>query len=316
MACKIPRLGRVLSLTMPDRRSFLKNAALFGGSLALSGTSFAATPRVNKLCFFTKHLQGLPFNEIASLAAEMGVDGIEAPIRPKGHIEPEAVETELPKLVDALKTQGMELTIMTSGINEVSKEQLTEKVLRTAAALGVKRYRMSYFKYDLSKPIWPQLQEIRPKIKDLVQLSSELGIQPLFQNHSGKDYFAAPIWDMYSIMREYTPEQFAFVFDIYHATVEGGSSWPLNAKLTEDHWGGIYFKDFQWKGRKAEGCPLGQGQVNPDFAKMLAKSGYSGPISLHVEYLKGNAKEAAFLKECRDAHVRDLKVLKEWMGWS
>ncbi len=301
---------------MSDRRTFLKNAALLGGSLALSTPALAAKAKPNKLCFFTKHLQGLSYDEIAGLGAEMGVEGVESPIRPKGHIEPEAIETELPKYVEALKKQGLELTILTSGINEVSAEQHTEKVLRTAAALGVKRYRMNYFKYDLSKPIWEQLQEIRPKVKDLVQLSQELGIQPLFQNHSGKDYFGAPVWDIYSIMRDYAPEQFAFVFDIYHATVEGGSSWPLNAALTADHWGAVYFKDFQWQGRKAEGCPLGQGQVSPDFAKLLLKRGYAGPISLHVEYLKGDAKDPAFLKVCREAHVRDLKVLKEWMGWA
>ena len=68
----------------------------------------------------------------------------------------------------ALKRHGLELTIMTSGINEVSAEQHSESVLRTAAKLGVKRFRMHYFKYDLSKPIWPQLQEIRPKLRDLV----------------------------------------------------------------------------------------------------------------------------------------------------
>lgn len=302
---------------MSDRRTFLKNAALIGGSLALgSPPVLAAEPRANKLCFFTKHLQGLSYDEIATLAVEMGLDGVESPIRPKGHIEPEAIETELPKYVEALKKQGLELTILTSGINEVSAEQHTEKVLRTAAALGVKRYRMNYFKYDLKKPIWPQLQEIKPKIKDLVQLSSELGIQPLFQNHSGKDYVAAPIWDMYSIMREYEPKQFAFVFDIFHATLEGGYSWPMNAKLTEEHWGAVYFKDFQWQGRKAEGCPLGTGQVSPDFAKMLVKNQYTGPISLHVEYLKGDPKDPAVLKAFREAHLRDLKVLKEWMGWS
>lgn len=301
---------------MSDRRTFLKNAALLGGSLALGAPAAAAAPRPNELCFFTKHLQGLTFDDIAGLAVEMGVDGIEAPVRPQGHVEPGQVEVELPRLVEALKKQGLQLSIMTSGINQVSAEQHTEKVLRTAAALGVKRYRMNYFKYDLKKPIWAQLQEIRPMVKDLVQLSRELGIQPLFQNHSGKDYFGAPIWDMYSIMREYPPAQFGFVYDIYHATLEGGLAWPLSAALTAEHWGAVYFKDFQWKGRKSEGCPLGQGQVNPEFAQLLRQRGYAGPISLHVEYLKGNAKDPAFLKACREAHVRDFKVLKEWMGWA
>ena len=54
----------------------------------------------------------------------------------------------------------------------------------TAAKLGVKRFRMNYFKYDLKQPIWEQLQAIRPKIKDLVALCKEIGIQPMFQNQS------------------------------------------------------------------------------------------------------------------------------------
>ncbi len=299
---------------MPNRRTFLHQASVFAGSLAFAPSVKAASKSANSICFFTKHLQGLPYDDIASLGAEMGVNGVESPIRPKGHIEPEQIEVELPKYVEALKKQGLELTILTSGINEVSKEQRTEAVLRTAAQLGVKRFRMLYYKYDLKKPIWEQVQELRPRIKDLVQLCQEIGIQPLVQNHSGKDYVAAPIWDIYTIMREYTPAQWSFCYDIYHATVEGGSQWPLSAALTADHWGAVYFKDFKWEGRKAQGCPLGQGQVSPDFVKLVKERGFAGPISLHVEYLQGDPKSAEVLKEFREAHIRDLKVLKEWLA--
>jgi len=99
---------------MNTRRAFLQNASLLAGSLAISSTPIhAAEKRANKLCFFTKHLQGLSFDDIASLAVEMGVDGVESPIRPKGHIEPEKIEDELPKYVEALKKQNLELTILT-----------------------------------------------------------------------------------------------------------------------------------------------------------------------------------------------------------
>jgi sugar phosphate isomerase/epimerase len=297
-----------------NRRHFFQSAAAVAAGSMIHRDVEAAEPTGNTFCFFSKHLQGLSFDDIASFAAEVGMDGVEAPIRPGGHVEPEKVEEDLPKLVEALKKQGRELTIMTSGINEVSAEQNTEAVLRTAAKLGVKRFRMLYYKYDLQKPIWPQLDEIRPKIKDLVQLCTEIGIQPLFQNHSGKDYVAAPVWDMYSIMREYPAEQFSFAYDIYHSTIEGGSSWPLEAALVSDHLGAVYFKDFKWNGRKAEGCPLGEGQVNPAFAKTLMKGGYKGPISLHLEYLKGDIKDPAFIKECRDAHVREFGILKQWLS--
>ncbi len=277
----------------------------------------SAVKRRNKLCAFTKHLQGLSFDQIADIAAECGLDGIEAPLRPGGHVEPARIEEDLPKLAEALKKRGLEITIMTSGINQVSKDQNTEAVLRTAAKLGVKRFRMLYFKYDLSKPILPQIEEWRPKIKDLVTLCSELGIQPLLQNHSGKDYFGAPVWDAYSIMKDFTPQQFSFAFDIYHATVEGGLSWPLDLALVGDHLGAVYFKDVKWVGRgKAEGVPLGAGQASPDFAKMLNKRGFSGPVSLHTEYMKGDVKDPAFVKASVDAFRRDLGVLNEWMGWA
>jgi len=297
---------------MNTRRAFVRNLS----ALAFTAPLMAETPEKGKntICYFTKHLQGLSFDEIASVSAEMGVDGIEAPIRPKGHIEPEKVVDELPKFIDALKKQGLEMTIMTSGINEVSAEQRTEEVLRTAAKLGVKRFRMNYFKYDLKLPVWDQLQAVRPKIKDLVALCKEIGIQPLFQNHSGKDYFGAPVWDIYSIMREYPAADFSFCFDILHATCEGGKSWPLEFNLVRDHIGAAYFKDYKWEGRKLVTVPLGEGQVDPEYGKMLLKSGYGGPISLHVEYLEGNAKDPAVLKTFREAHAHDIKTLRSWIG--
>ncbi len=300
---------------MTTRRHFLHTAALAAAAPAFAVT--APGPRKNKLCAFTKHLQGLSFDQIADIAAEVGLDGIEAPIRPKGHVEPERVTEDLPKLADALKKRGLEITIMTSGINQVSKEQNTEQVLRTAKALGIKRYRMLYFKYDLTKPILPQIDEWRPMIKDLVQMSTEIGIQPLIQNHSGKDYFAAPIWDAFSIMKDYEPKHFGFAFDIYHATVEGGLSWPLNMALIGEHLQCAYFKDVKWIGPgKAEGVPLGTGQASPDYAKNLLKRKFAGPISLHTEYMVGQVKNPDFVKDSLAAYKRDLAVLKQWMGWA
>jgi sugar phosphate isomerase/epimerase len=298
---------------MNTRRTFLRNLS----SLAFTAPLMAETPKSkNTVCFFTKHLIGLSYDEIATLGAEAGFNGVESPIRPKGHIEPEKVVDELPKYIEALKKQGLEMTILTSGINEVSKEQHTEEVLRTAAKLGVKRFRMNYYKYDLKQPIWEQLQAVRPKIKDLVALCKEIGIQPMFQNHSGKDYFGAPVWDIFSIMREYPAADFSFAFDILHSTCEGGLSWPLEFNLVKDHIGAAYFKDFKWNGRKLVTCPLGEGQVDPAYGKMLMKTGYTGPISLHLEYLEGNPKDAAVLKEFREAHVRDMKTLNGWLGWA
>lgn len=309
---------------MNTRRHFLTSAAAATAASFIGTTAQAATaPRKNKLCAFTKHLQGLSYEQIADIAAESGLDGIEAPIRPGGHVEPERVVEDLPKLHEALKKRGLEITIMTSGINEVSKEQNTEQVLRTAKALGIERYRMWFLKYDLKKPIWPQVDGWRAQIKDLVQLSAEIGIQPMIQTHSGKEYFAAPVWDAYSIVKDFKPGQLGFAFDSMHSTVEGGLSWPLELNLVYDYLGAVYFKDFKWEGQgKAQTCPLGTGQVSSEFAKILLKRGYQGVVSLHTEYMveKGAKKDAVpskdFAKASLDAYKRDVAVLKEWMEWA
>ena len=305
---------------MTTRRHFITTAIAGAASLTGGPPAFAATPRKNKLCAFTKHLQGLSYDAIADIGAECGLDGLESPVRPGGHVDPLKIEDELPKFIEALKKRNLELTIMTSGINQVSAEQNTEKVLRTAAKLGVKRFRMWYYKYDLKKPILPQVEEWRAKIKDLIQLCDEVGIQPLLQNHSGKDYFGAPVWDAFSIMKDFQPKQFGFALDSLHTTVEGGLSWPLEVALVKDYLGAVYFKDFKWNGPKDETVPLGTGQVSRDFAKTILKLKFEGPISLHTEYMvdKDNKKvpDADFVKKSVEAYKRDLAVLNQWMEWA
>ena len=63
---------------------------------------------------------------------------------------PEEICPLLNTMLTELKKHGLEITVLTSGINEVSEKQRTETVLRTAARLGIKRFRMAYYKYDLS----------------------------------------------------------------------------------------------------------------------------------------------------------------------
>jgi sugar phosphate isomerase/epimerase len=65
-------------------------------------------------------------------------------------------------------------------------------------------------------------------------------------------------------------------------------------------------KDFYWakeKGRwRVKWCPLGEGMVDwPRFFGILAEAGWSGPVSLHVEYDPPDepaaiAKDLQFLK--------------------
>ena len=74
-------------------------------------------------------------------------------------------------------------------------------------------------------------------------------------------------------------------------------------------------KDFRWErtgGKwKPEMCPLGQGMVDyPRFFRALAASGFSGPISLHVEYRIEAPTEAQRIDKEMQAIERDFAYLK------
>ncbi len=300
---------------MHSRRSFFQSAAALLATTALPhpGT-FAAqtTSSALDLSIFTKHLQGIPTEQLGTILAELGVTGIEAPIRPGGHIEPGAVEDELPKFVETLRKYGVRITLLTSAINSVSAETRTEPLLRTAKALGIPKYRLNWYGYNLQLPLWPQLDALRPKLKELVALSKEIGILPCYQNHSGVKMVGAGIWDMALLMRDYTPAELSWSFDIMHATIEGSTSWPTEVALVSDRIGMAVFKNFAWEGKGHRPAALGEGVVGKPYVDQLKKLGYAGPVCLHVEHLKGKASDPAYLKAAIEATKRDIAVLREW----
>lgn len=299
-----------------SRRSFLKNSIAVAAAVATCPTSLfsetnppeAGTRRFT-YCGFEKPLQFLNFDDLAAVMADAGYNGIEAAVRDKGHVLPERVEEDLPKMHEALKKRGLEITILTSSIDSI-KSPHAEKVLRTAAKLGVKRYRMLWYRYNLQRPIQEQLNELRPKIAELVALNRELGLTALYQNHSGAEMVGAPLWDIYGLIKDFNPREIGLAYDIRHATVEGGLSWPIQFNLVKSHIGAVCVKDFVWEGGKVKNVPLGEGVVDKKFFTLLKDSSFTGPISVHVEYLE-RSKDA---KQIGEAFRKDLIKTKELLA--
>ena len=101
-------------------------------------------------------------------------------------------------------------------------------------------------------------------------------------------------------------------FDIMHATIEGSLSWPLELNLVRDHLGVANFKNFVWSGKGPKDVPLGEGVVGKEYVAMLKQTSFSGPVTLHVEYLEGNVHEEGYLNRAIEATRGDLAVLKSW----
>ncbi len=306
-----PSIGNSL---MSRRDLLARGAATAGaigvGMLATDAAEVGAGSRF-PLIGFSKPFQKLDPDQTAELAATVGWDGIECPVRAKGQIEPERAADELPKLAEALRRRQRDIHLVATDITSL-KTPHTETVLRTMAKLGIKRLRLGSFTYPPDRPPTERLKEIAPALRYFADTCRDLGLQAGFQNHSGARSVGAPVWDVYSMIQSLDPKYIGFCFDIGHATVEGGLSWPIEARLAEPFYTAVIVKDFFWKkeagGWKDTWCPLGEGMVNRAFFQRLKQTAYRGPICQHHEYDLGDAQQMT----ARLQH--DLKVLKEWLA--
>jgi len=106
----------------------------------------------------------------------------------------------------------------------------------------------------------------------------------------------------------------AVALDTGHTKVEGTNSWPIQANLLRPHLGALYVKDYTWVENKKTLVPLGQGNIDSRYPRQLLKSGYTGPVNLHVEYLKPFSKEN--VPKQIAAIKRDVGTLRKWLGWA
>jgi len=298
------------------RRNFLTHSALLFSAAAVRPQSILAQsnealPKPT-FHFFTKLYVGLPYHEIAKHVADVGYDGVEVPIRKK-EIRPGAdVLDEIPKMVAAYRKEKLDVVTLTTDIVEVSSAARTEQILRTAQKCGVKRFRMGWYRYDNTKPIWPQLDSFRAKFHDLITLAKEIGIQPIYQNHSGAKMAGAGIWDIALLMKDYPLTDVAWAFDMMHAKVEGGLSWPTEFALARERLGVVHFKNFVWEKNTPKSVSLASGMVNKESVDVLKKIGYTGPCLIHNEYLKGDINQPDFLASVIKASKDDLVTCVSW----
>jgi sugar phosphate isomerase/epimerase len=295
-----------------SRRSFVGCAAAAVAVLSVPAEESAAARY--KIIGFIKPFQNFEFARIAEVARELGWDGVEIPVRKGGTIEPEQVEEKLPDLAEKLKKAGVKLSIIATDVADAN-DPLARKVLNTARRLGIGLYRAKHLRYDLKEPIAPQVDRLGHTLHDLAQLNKELGIQGGVQNHSGADYLGAPVWDLWHMLRDIDPNFLGIYFDIAHATIEGGLSWPLESKLVEPHLVALSVKDFTWVEQenaknkwREQWCPLGEGMVHPEFFQNLKQTRYSGAISMHFEYDLGQGD--SMIGGLR----KDTQTLRRWVS--
>jgi sugar phosphate isomerase/epimerase len=253
---------------------------------------------------FIRAVMGMDMPTLANFLHEADFDGAEVPVRANlSYIRPDQAAEQLPRLADALARRGKRIYCVTSDI--LSAEQPhAEALVKTVARLGIPRYRLGFFRYDLNKPLYPQREALRSAVRGIAQLNQAHGVLGVYQNHSMPEYVAASLWDYYELIHDLPSKHMAFVYDVAHATIEGGTMWRQTWQLAQTHLGYVSVKDFKWAGNAIKWAPLGTGQVDPKLFKQV-RADYRGDYSLHVEYepLEALAANAAALR-------RDVQALR------
>lgn len=283
---------------MNARRNFLKTTAAAGIGVALTHNApasvFSMAKSKRPIHVFTKCLQFLNYNELALVLAKQGFDGADLAVRNGGQVLPENVETDLPKVVKALRDAGVDSNMIVTKINN-AEDPDSERIIKTMAELGIKYYRMGYIKYDDKKSMPANLDDVKFTFEKLEKLNRKYGVSGNYQNHSGVRV-GGPVWDLYEILKGIDPEYIGVQYDIRHATVEGGISWPLGMKLLAPWIQTTDIKDFIWykndKGQwKVKNVPLGEGMVDlKKYFELYKSMNIEAPISIHYEYDLGGAE--------------------------
>src|SRR5919112_2770656 len=124
-----------------NRRDFLATMA------AAPPVAAAPAERTRpQLCIFSKHMAQFGYAELGRTAKQMGFDGIDLTVRPKGHVLPERAAEDLPRAADAIRAHGLSLAMVTTNILNASEAE-ARPILSTAAKLKVPFWKLGYHRY-------------------------------------------------------------------------------------------------------------------------------------------------------------------------
>jgi len=299
---------------MTNRRKFLAQSAATLAGVTAANARKSKKKAVSSIIVFEKPIQTLEYDRMGEILAKMEVQGIEATIRKGGHIAQEEAEEEVPKMVAALAENGQKALIAATNVSEANAE--SEKFLRILKANGITKYRSNYYRYDLKKEMLPQVKENAAKLKDLAAMNKEIGLQSLYQIHSGYKYAGAMSWDAALMFDGIDPDYAAIAYDLRHFRADSGLSWKTALATVKKYIRSIYVKDAVWEGKrsnKLKNVPLDTGFVDKETFDAVRKGHKPMPVSLHMEWGKTQLYPKGDVMEAVEFVARDVKTLKSWI---
>ena len=297
------------------RRDFMKTAALIAAGGVVSAARAHEGGKGAKVCLhlFSKPLQWLGVDRLVEVVAEAGYGGIDLTVRPGGHVKPEKAGTELPRVVEAARRQGLKIRMMTTSLTD-PEDPAAERLLKTAAQCGIRIYRMGYLRYAGGRPMGEELERLRRVLAAFEQLNRSCGISGGYQNHRAWEerLFGGVLWDLHAALKGLDPQWIGSQYDVHHAVAETGGSWVAGMRLIAPHITSTCLKDYIWPAadkQRHQGVFAGEGLVPwKRYYELVKELRIGGPASVHCEWELFTKAEQALTEPERCAiAVRKLK---------
>ncbi len=260
-------------------------------------------PFAPPVAVFSKVYQeiNLSYEDSAALTAEAGLDGIDCAVRPKGEVLPERAADDLSRYAEILQKHRVKMLLLTTAILSPASPH-AETILRAAKSLGIRYYRLGYWRQE-------PLATVRSQLRELAALNQQLGVCALFQHHSG-NYVGANLGQLREIVGDFSPEQIAVAFDLGHAILTHGDDWHGYFEKLKPWIKVAYVKDAK---RGAGFVPFGEGEFGKtDLFRCLRAMNYRAPLSMHIEYKWEPKTRAQLLAELKASR----QTLGRWLAAS
>jgi L-ribulose-5-phosphate 3-epimerase len=294
---------------MMTRRDWLKVAGHAAVAASIPGLEAQPQPQKRVFCLFSKHLPELGWSDLGRAVKDCGFEGVDLTVRAKGHVLPEKAADDLPRAIEAIKAQGVEVPMITTELTSASAPG-AKPLLQAAARSGVRYFKTGYWRYTSSPDVRAQVAATGEALAGLAALARDCGIELGFHNHAA--YVGAALWDIAPAMDRLDTKWAGYYYDPRHAVAEGGAgAWKAATHLVMPRLKMIALKDCLWvksdKGWQVDNCPLGQGMVDWRwFGTAVRDARFNGPISLHLEY-----EIPTGTRHTIEAAKRDLAVARQ-----
>ncbi|MCH7988735.1 MAG: sugar phosphate isomerase/epimerase [Planctomycetes bacterium] len=313
-----------------NRRRFLNHSAKTGLAVAAGGSFLASNvtetnateskkAAVPKVGAFTKSFQDRSIPEVCRIFNKIGLDGLDLTVRRGGHIEPNDVETELPKAHKAARDAGTEILFLTTGITDADTD--AERLLAAAAEIGITKIKLGYYRYTTFGQLAKQMKQTRKRIAKVIKLAAKYNVLPCIHVHSGAT-LPSHGTQLFELIRDFSPKEVGAYVDPSHMAKEGGlDGWRQGLDILAPWIALCSVKNFAWERShrdkqgqqrwKTINVPIADGVCPlPDFVAALKKLDFHGPYSMHSEYKGSHSFKNLDTEGCIRQTAVDLEYFR------